>query len=152
MTRYLYEVELRPGENGSYSVRVPDLDGCFTQGKTRNDALDMAADALMTYVAALLKCGDPIPEPSFGHQAPEGGMVIALSFETDADFIIDAVSPSEAAAMLGVTRGRVSQMIRNGVLDSYEHNGERMVDLVSINARLAAPRKAGRPRKTFVTT
>jgi len=150
MARYLYEVELRPDEDG-YSVRVPDLDGCFTQGSTVHEALSMAADALMTYVAALLENGNAIPEPTFGHTEPIGGKVVALSFETDADYVIDAVSPAEAAVMLGVSRGRVSQMMRDGILDVYEHAGERKIDLVSINARLASPHNPGRPRMEFVT-
>lgn len=149
MTRYLFEVELSPEEEGGYSVSVPDLDGCYSQGDTLEEALEMAADALMTYIAALLKYGDPVPEPVFGHEVIEGGKVIAISVEVDADYVIDAVSPAEAAAMLSVTRGRVSQMMRDGILDSYDIAGERVVDLKSINARLAAPRGAGRPRKNL---
>ena len=152
MTRYLYEVELRPDEESGYSVKVPDLDGCYSQGDSISEALEMAVDALITYTAALLKCGDVLPEPTFGHVAPAGGMVVALSFEADANYIIDGVSPSEAAMMLGVSRGRVSQMIRDGVLATYKHAGTRYVDLESIHARLAAPPSAGRPRKEFITT
>jgi len=109
--------------------------------------VNQAADALMTFIASLLKNGDALPSPVFGHVAPPGGMAIALAVEVDAGYIVNGVSPSEAATMLGVTRGRVSQMIKDGVLITYEHAGERVVDLDSINARLAAPRSAGRPRK-----
>jgi len=152
MARFLYEVELRPDAGGGYSVRVPDLDGCYSQGSTLNEALEMAADALVTYVAALLTYGDPIPSPVFGHQAPEGGKVVAISFEAYASYIIDAVSPSEAASILGVSRGRVSQMIKTGVLDAYKIAGETRVDLASVKARLSAPRRAGRPRKELVAS
>ena len=150
MARFLYEVELRPEADGGYSVRVPDLDGCYSQGNTLNEALEMAADALVTYVAALMKHGAPIPSPIFGHRAPKNGKVVAIFFEADASYIIDAVSPSEAAIILGVSRGRVSQMIRSGVLDAYKIAGETRVDLASVKARLSAPRKAGRPRKELV--
>ncbi|MDR1183294.1 MAG: type II toxin-antitoxin system HicB family antitoxin [Coriobacteriales bacterium] len=151
MARYLYEVELRPDIDGGYCVRVPDLEGCFTEGDTVDEALEMAADALETYVAALLKYDDPIPEPTFGHEVPEGGMIVAVSFETDADYIIDAVSPSEAAVMLGVSRGRVSQMIREGVLAATKGCAGTLVDAKSIEQRLASPRRAGRPRKELTT-
>jgi excisionase family DNA binding protein len=150
MTRYLYEVELRPDVDGGYCVRVPDLDGCFTEGDTVDEALEMAVDALKTHVASLMKHGDAIADPMFGHEAPEGGMVVAVSFETDASYIIDAVSPSEAAVMLGVSRGRVSQMIREGVLTATKGYRGTLVDLESIRKRLASPRAAGRPRKELV--
>lgn len=149
MARFIYEVELRPDVDGGYCVSVPDLEGCFSQGESIEEAMSMAADALMTYVAASIKYGDPIPEPVFGHKAPKGGMVVALSFETDASYLVDGVSPSEAAVILGVSRARVSQMIKAGILDAYTHAGERIVDRVSIEARLAETPMAGRPRKVL---
>jgi excisionase family DNA binding protein len=150
MTRYLYEVELRPDVDGGYCVRVPDLEGCLTEGDTVDEALEMAVDALKTYGASLMKHGDAIASPTFGHRAPEGGMVVAVSFETDASYIIDAVPPSEAAVMLNVSRGRVSQLIREGVLTATKGYGGTLVDLKSIEERLASPRAAGRPRKELV--
>ncbi|MDR2715268.1 MAG: type II toxin-antitoxin system HicB family antitoxin [Coriobacteriaceae bacterium] len=151
MARYLYEVELTPDEEGGYCVSVPDLEGCFSQGDTIEDALDMASDALITYVASLLKYGEAIPAPKFGHEAPKGGMVVAVSFETDTSYIIDAVSPSEAARMLGVSRGRVSQMIRSGQLTANKSATETWVDRASIESRMASTQRAGRPRKEPAT-
>jgi excisionase family DNA binding protein len=146
MSRYIYEVELRPDDDG-YCVRVPDLDGCFTEGDSVSNALNMADDALKTFVAALLKYGEHIPDPTFGHAVPEGGMVVALSFETDASYIVEEVSPSEAAEMLGVSRSRVSHMIRDGVLHTTACGGEIKVTLESVDAYMSSPRRAGRPKK-----
>jgi excisionase family DNA binding protein len=151
MERYLYEVELTPDEDGAYTVTVPDIPGCISGGLTIEEALVMAADALMTYVASLIKHGDEIPRPTFGNAPQEGGMVVAVSFETDASYIIDAVSPTEAAAALNVSRGRISQMIRAGQLDAHKMGSTVLVDRASINARLASPRKTGRPRKELTT-
>ncbi|NLG10067.1 MAG: type II toxin-antitoxin system HicB family antitoxin [Coriobacteriaceae bacterium] len=149
MSRYIYEVVLTPDEDqpGFFNVTVPELDGCYTFGDGMTEALNMADDALKTFVAALLKFGDPIPEPTFGHKAPEGGMVIALSFETDASYIVDEVSPSEAAEMLGVSRPRVSHLIRDGILNAQKVAGETRITIDSIEAYLASPRKPGRPSK-----
>jgi excisionase family DNA binding protein len=149
MNRYVYEVELRPDDDG-YCVSVPDLDGCFTEGDSVADALNMADDALKTFVATLLKCGDPIPGPTFGHIAPEGGMVVALSFETDVSYIVDEVSPSEAAEILGVSRPRVSHMIRDGILHATSIGGSTKVTLASVDAYMAGPRRAGRPKKSDI--
>jgi predicted RNase H-like HicB family nuclease len=147
--RYVYEVVLTPDEEASefYNVTVPDLDGCLTFGKGVVEALNMADDALKTFVAVLLKYGDTVPEPTFGHKAPKGGMVVALSFDTDVSYLMDEVSPSKAAEMLGVSRSRVSHMIRDGVLHASTVAGETRVTLESVNAYQESPRRAGRPRK-----
>ncbi|MDR1015736.1 MAG: type II toxin-antitoxin system HicB family antitoxin [Coriobacteriales bacterium] len=149
MGRFIYEVVIRPDEGGEgFCVTVPDLDGCFTQGDTLGEAIAMSASALETYVGGILFDGDAAPMPSFGHRAPKGGRVVAVSFEATADSVSDAVSPSAAAQSLGVTRGRVSQMIRDGVLESYQVDGRTRVTTRSINTRLASSPQAGRPRKT----
>jgi excisionase family DNA binding protein len=151
MTRYIYEVELQPdSESSAWNVSVPDLPGCNTFGDDFNDALAMAADAAMTHIASCAKHGETVPEPTFGHVADGDGKIVALSFEVDASYIIDAISPSEAAVMLGVTRSRVSQMIRSGIIDAYKVGAETRVDRASIDKRLSSSgrtHKAGRPRK-----
>jgi excisionase family DNA binding protein len=153
MSRYVFEVVLLPDEEEPtvYNVTVPDMDGCLTFGEGIIDALNMADDALKTHVAALLKHGDPIPEPTFGNAAPDGGMAVVLSFETDESYIVDTVTPAQAADLLGVSRGRVSQMIRDGILEARKDCMGSEVLLSSINARLAEPRGAGRPRKELTT-
>jgi hypothetical protein len=52
--------------------------------------------------------------------------------------------------MLGVSRGRVSLMIREDVLTATKGYRGTLVDLESIKKRLASPRAAGRPRKKLV--
>ncbi len=47
---------------GGYSVRVPALPGCYTQGETVKEALDNAAEAIAGHIAALQDLGEPIPE------------------------------------------------------------------------------------------
>jgi excisionase family DNA binding protein len=149
MRRFIYEVELtRDDEDiSAWNVTVPDLEGCFTFGHSFDEAIEMAVDALKTYVGALIRDGSSIPKATFGHKAPVGGRVVAVSFETDASYILDAVEPCIAAEMLGVSRGRVSQLIRSGQLRSYMVGVLPMVDLDSINERLENPPKVGRPRK-----
>jgi antitoxin HicB len=41
-----FEVVLQPEEEGGFSVSVPALPGCHTQGETREEALAMASDAI----------------------------------------------------------------------------------------------------------
>lgn len=58
-----YEVVLQPEEEGGFSVSVPDLPGCWTQGETREEALAMAKEAIEGYLESLKEAGQPIPQP-----------------------------------------------------------------------------------------
>lgn len=56
-----YTVVLWSEEVGGYSVQVPALPGCWTQGETVEEALDMAREAIGGYLAVLAEDGDPLP-------------------------------------------------------------------------------------------
>ncbi len=56
-----YTVVLVREEEGGYSVHVPALRGCHTQGETVPEALDMAKDAILCYLGSLDKHGEPYP-------------------------------------------------------------------------------------------
>lgn len=49
MKKIIYPVIFRPEEVG-YSVIVPDLPGCFTQGETWEEAYEMAVEAMGIYL------------------------------------------------------------------------------------------------------
>ena len=60
---YTYTIFLQPDEEeGGYTVTVPALPGCVTQGETLEEAIAMAKDAIQGYIESLLKDGEPIPE------------------------------------------------------------------------------------------
>ena len=58
-----YEVVLTPEEGGDFSVSVPALPGCVSQGETREEALAMIREAIVVYIESLVAHGDPIPGP-----------------------------------------------------------------------------------------
>lgn len=63
MSEREYTIVLDPDEEeGGYTVTVPALPGCVTQGETREEAIAMAEDAIRGYLEALSKDGQPIPE------------------------------------------------------------------------------------------
>jgi predicted RNase H-like HicB family nuclease len=69
MTEREYTIILDPDEEeGGYTVTVPALPGCVTQGETREEAIAMAQDAIRGYLEALAKDGQPIPEE---HERPQ---------------------------------------------------------------------------------
>jgi predicted RNase H-like HicB family nuclease len=45
-----YKVALRPSEEG-YSVSVPGLPGCWSQGATEQEAIDNIRDAIREYLS-----------------------------------------------------------------------------------------------------
>lgn len=57
-----YTIILDPDEEGKgYTVRVPALPGCITQGRTREEALERAKEAILLYLESLRADGEPIP-------------------------------------------------------------------------------------------
>jgi predicted RNase H-like HicB family nuclease len=57
-----YTVILEPGEDGYIVVNVPALPGCITQGKTREEALKNAREAIELYIEVLKEDNEPIPQ------------------------------------------------------------------------------------------
>ncbi len=46
MAKYVYPAIFTKESDGGYSVSFPDVKGCYTQGETLTEALEMAEDAL----------------------------------------------------------------------------------------------------------
>ncbi len=67
-----FSVIFEPEKEGGYSVFVPELPGCFTQGETFEEAQAMAKEAIALYLEELTARNEPLPEQ---HQAPIVGSV-----------------------------------------------------------------------------
>jgi len=50
-----YKILLRREPEGGYTVLVPSLPGCITYGKTVEDSIEMARDAIGGYIDSLVK-------------------------------------------------------------------------------------------------
>jgi len=57
----IYTVVLVREEEGGYSVSVPALAGCHTQGDTLSEALDMAKEAILAYWDGERELGKDMP-------------------------------------------------------------------------------------------
>ncbi len=64
-----YTVLLTPEPEGGYSVRVPALPGCYSQGDSVAEALQHAQEAVELYLSVLKERGEPIPEEAEPTQA-----------------------------------------------------------------------------------
>ena len=56
-----YSIVLVPADEGEYSVLIPALPGCFTQGETRDEAVEMAKEAISLHLESLLAHGESVP-------------------------------------------------------------------------------------------
>ena len=58
-----YLVIIEPAADGSYSVYVPDLPGCVSTGRTREEAIESIREAIAGHIRTLRELGDPVPPP-----------------------------------------------------------------------------------------
>ena len=65
MTRS-YSIVLDPAPEGGFTVRVPRLPGCVTEGDTLDEALENARDAIMAYLVSMRDDGLDLPDPDAG--------------------------------------------------------------------------------------
>ncbi len=68
MNTYQFTVVIERQPEGEYLVSVPALPGCYTEGRTLEEAREMAADAIRAYCASLRKHGELIPIESSEEQ------------------------------------------------------------------------------------
>ena len=59
-----YNVELEPQKEGGYTVTVPALPGCISEGDTLEQALENIKDAIEGYLKVLAKHNRKIPTQS----------------------------------------------------------------------------------------
>lgn len=66
MAEYVYPAIFHPNhdEEGSYTVVFPDLPGCITEGKSLENAIYMASDALRVWLTCTAEASEEIPPAS----------------------------------------------------------------------------------------
>jgi len=57
-----YTVVIHPSEEGGYWVEVPALLGCYSQGKTAEEAMVNARESIESHLMALNEDKQPIPK------------------------------------------------------------------------------------------
>jgi predicted RNase H-like HicB family nuclease len=130
-------------------VEFPELGGAYTDGKTLQEAAYNAIEVAELILTEYVEENKPLPTPVFNHARCADAILFAVPVELDDEKIraMHYVPLAEAAAMLSVGKPRVSNLVKAGRLDSIGAGTARLISLESINARLAASRSAGRPRK-----
>lgn len=144
----VYEFEVF--EDDGWYIALPfDMEG-GTQGETYEEVAEMAADWLKTDMEHRAMHDLPVPTPTFGNDMKNGGerMIVAVDAGKET---VPRMTMAEAARRLGVTRGRVSQMVDAEKLETFELDGRRWVTGYSVDARISDGRTVGRPRKKSTT-
>lgn len=145
MKAYTYEFEIFPYED-AWCVFPIGLEGA-TQGYSFAEAVRMAADWLRIKAEDAEIYGYELPEPVFGAELENGGERVVVTVVTGRE-CIETVSGAEAARILGVSRPRVSTMLKEAKLEGWKDGRNLRITVESINARLSEPRSfGGRPRK-----
>ena len=63
MTPIEYTVIIEPADDGTFSVYVPDLPGCISTGRTREEAIESIREAIHRHIQTLRDLGEPVPPP-----------------------------------------------------------------------------------------
>lgn len=78
MKIYRYKIMLRKEEDGTYTVIIPSLPGCLTFGRTVEEALAMAKEAIEGFIACMTARGEDVPVES------DGSMICTVAVEANA--------------------------------------------------------------------
>ena len=62
MKTYRFSVVVEKDQDG-YFAFCPELQGCYTQGETYEDALENIKDAIRLHVEDRLEAGEEVPQP-----------------------------------------------------------------------------------------
>jgi len=59
------QIVVYPGEDGWWVAECPSLPGCVSQGKTKEEAIENAKEAIRGYIIALEEDNLVVPEDKF---------------------------------------------------------------------------------------
>lgn len=65
-----YDVVFEPQDGGHYTVYVPDLPGCVSEGETLEEAAAMIQEAMALYLESRRERGWPLPRIEHRKLAP----------------------------------------------------------------------------------
>ncbi|MDM4091607.1 type II toxin-antitoxin system HicB family antitoxin [Klebsiella oxytoca] len=105
-----YPVKLEP-DSGGYVVSFPDIPEALTQGDTREEALEMARDALVTAFEFYFEDGERVPAPGniTGDFVEVPASIAAKVLMLNA-FIDSGLTQVELAARMGVKKQEVTRL------------------------------------------
>ncbi len=118
-TNWVYKMVTYPAiiepDGGGFLVRFPDIPEALTQGATRDEALEMAADALLTAMDFYIEDKRPVPPPS-PIQAGQVGVDLPASAAAKVmllnQMVEQRVSAAELARRLHTSPQSVNRLVK----------------------------------------
>ena len=143
--RLTAECVLTHDRDGRWNAYFPQY-GSATSGKTRDEALRAAQEALELEAVDLMDEGSSAPKCA--HLAEVAVLTVDVSpEEAERDHYI---TKAQAAERLVVSRPRVSALVSAGVLETKSFDGRELVSVESVSRYAASPRQAGRPEREAI--
>ncbi len=68
MKMYNLTVVIDKDEDGNFLAICPTLQGCYSEGRTKEEALEMIEDAIKVSIESRIKNGDPIYKEIYSSQ------------------------------------------------------------------------------------
>ena len=82
--KLVYPAIFTPFDEGNgFTVEVPDLPGCVTEGNTLVEAIEMGTDAASGWILGEIEDGNSFPAASMALEAPAGSFVNLLVLDMD---------------------------------------------------------------------
>lgn len=82
--KLLYPAIFTPFDDGNgFTVEVPDLPGCVTEGENLIEAIEMGTDAASGWILGEIEDGNGFPAASDEIKAPDGSFVNLLVLDID---------------------------------------------------------------------
>lgn len=76
---YTYAAAFTKEADGRYSVRFPQLDGCFTEGDNFDEARKRAIEAMSLHLYGMEEDGEAIPETDMDVTVEAGELVVPIT-------------------------------------------------------------------------
>lgn len=68
---YTYRVVFEIDEDGRYVAECPAIEGCYTEGRTLDEAVEMMKDALQLSIESRILLGEDVPEVEYERKRPK---------------------------------------------------------------------------------
>jgi antitoxin HicB len=109
--RYAYPVVIEEAGDG-VTVTCPDVPAMVTDGATRDEALERAADALVTALSFYTDAGMPLPRPSAARGRPVVSVTVleAAKLALNDAMLAERVSNVELGRRLGLDEKAVRRL------------------------------------------
>lgn len=122
-------------QDGDGYVAIPyDLEGA-TQSEDVGDLCHMVADWLKTTLEDHDMKGTPLPAATFGNAPRYGGFNMVFAVQAGKE-TVEKITATEAARRLGISRGRVTQLLDAALLDGHREGRNTYVTVASVRERL----------------